>query len=373
MENQNDELTAVLQRKLDSKLATGKAKVIGVLQTLKGDLDKSRDFIVPFNRKNADLWFQNEEDHVSMNFRNVTDGFRIHDHAVSQLGEKLSIPTQYLRSLVAGDDEHRALAIDILSSHKGWTKDDRRLLVRAIDQEVRGVLSDSYKRLDSKQIVNTFVKTISEQGAVPSDACYTPTKFWIETLIPKIFSIPTEKNGTVGISFGARIANSDFGDGALDLRSFFLQPICANGAVRESLMNKIHIGKKLPDNIALSDKTYRLDSELMASIVKDVAKKALDRAMIEDNISLIQAAGGTLVNLDREFLLLSTKQVNQNEIREISNIMIQNNQDDGLFGDATLWKLSQGITAFGRNAGGQRERELAEIAGKLLERVKEKA
>jgi hypothetical protein len=85
---------------------------------------------------------------------------------------------------------------------------------------------------------------------------------------------------------------------------------------------------------------------------------------------MITKAGNTGVNLEREFLNLATKQITKNEIQEISKIMSQDNPDDGVFGEASLWKLTQGITAHGRNIGGRREREMAQIAGELLQRAK---
>ena len=49
---------------------------------------------------------------------------------------------------------------------------------------------------------------------------------------------------------------------------------------------------------------------------------------------------------------------------------MRNNPDDGVQGGATLWKLTQAITAHARELSPERNRELHEISGELLGRVK---
>jgi hypothetical protein len=362
-------LTDVINRKLESKLNLGKERVQDLIIRLQNEIDSTRDFITPFTRKNNDVTFINDGG-VRMKFQNENVPFAIHAHALGQMAAKIDIPSSYLRELATGDEEHRDLAVKILSSHKNWTEEDRRLLIRSVDHEVRGVLSDSYKRLNSKMILNQFFNTVKSSEARVADAHYTDTKFWIEALIPYVLAIPTEMNGMAHVVFGVRLGNSDFGDGSLDIRSFMMQPVCTNGMVRESLMNKVHLGKKLPDNIALSNETYMYESKMITSAVKDVTMLALDSKQIRENVAMITKAGSTGVNLEREFLNLATKQITKNEIVEISKIMSQDNPEDGIFGEASLWKLTQGITAHGRNIGGRREREMAQLAGELLQRVK---
>ena len=57
--------------------------------------------------------------------------------------------------------------------------------------------------------------------------------------------------------------------------------------------------------------------------------------------------------------------------RDVSReLLMNNNPDDGVTGGATLWKLTQGITAFAREQQPERCRELHEISGQLMNRVK---
>lgn len=65
--------------------------------------------------------------------------------------------------------------------------------------QVRGILSDSYRRLDSEKILTTFFSEVIGQGAVACDALMTDTKVFVETILPEPICIPTRLNGQVVI------------------------------------------------------------------------------------------------------------------------------------------------------------------------------
>ena len=81
------------------------------------------------------------------------------------------------------------------------------MLIRAVGTEIRGVLSDSYRRLNSVDILTAFIREAANNGAVVSDAYMNDTKVWCETILPTPVEIPTRKNGTVIIFAGARFSN----------------------------------------------------------------------------------------------------------------------------------------------------------------------
>lgn len=58
------------------------------------------------------------------------------------------------------------------------------------------------------------------------------------------------------------------------------------------------------------------------------------------------------------------------EGKEVEKILMRNDPDDGVQGGSTLWKLTQAITAHARELTPERSRELHEISGALLNRVK---
>jgi hypothetical protein len=245
------------------------------------------------------------------------------------------------------------------------------VLVRTVGTQVRGVLSDSYRRLNSVSILTAFVEEAAGQGAVISDAYMNDTKVWAETILPQPIVIPTAKNGDVIIFAGARFSTSDYGDGAVDMRAFMLNGACLNGMVRESVMKQVHLGSKLPDTLALSQRTYELDTKTTVSAVRDLTKGLFSVDNIRQKAYEIQGASEMEVDLEKEVKkLTSTGALLKAEGQEVEKLLMKNDPNDGVQGAATLWKLTQAITAHARDLSPERSRELHEISGHLLSRVK---
>jgi hypothetical protein len=197
------------------------------------------------------------------------------------------------------------------------------------------------------------------------------TKVWAETILPAPITIPTKKNGDVILFAGARFSTSDFGDGAVDMRAFLLNGICLNGMVRESIMKQVHLGSKLPDNIQLSRETYEYDTKTTVSAVRDLTRGLFSKDNLMQKAIEIQGASEIDVDLDVELKNLVKKgSLLKSDEESIEKILMNNNPEDGVQGGATLWKLTQAITAHARELEPARSRELHEISGALLNRVK---
>ena len=301
----------------------------------------------------------------------MPDGqFTLHDNAIGQLADRMGIPQRYLRGLAQDEPWAKQLAATLLNEHSGWTQRSR-VLVRTVGKQVRGVLSDSYRRLNSVEILTAFVQEAAEQGAVISDAYMNDTKIWAETILPTPFTVPTAKNGDVIIFAGARFSTSDYGDGAVDMRAFLLNGACLNGMVRESVMKQVHLGSKLPDNLQLSQQTYELDTKTTVSAVRDLTKGLFGIENLKKKAIEIQGASEMEVDFEHELKRLTRDGgLLKQEGKEVEKILMRNNPEDGVQGGATLWKLTQAITAHARELSPERSRELHELSGQLLNRVK---
>ena len=301
----------------------------------------------------------------------MPDGqFTLHDNAIGQLADRMGIPQRYLRGLASGEPWAKQLAATLLNEHSGWTQRSR-VLVRTVGKQVRGVLSDSYRRLNSVEILTAFVQEAADQGAVISDAYMNDTKIWAETILPTPLTVPTAKNGDVVIFAGARFSTSDYGDGAVDMRAFLLNGACLNGMVRESVMKQVHLGSKLPDNLQLSQQTYELDTKTTVSAVRDLTKGLFSKDNLMKKAIEIQGASEMEVDFEHELKRLTRDGgLLQQEGKEVEKILMRNDPEDGVQGGATLWKLTQAITAHARELSPERSRELHELSGQLLNRVK---
>lgn len=366
----NEVVMNKVQRMIDGK-------AVGVQATMERLINEGKiaqDYIAPLgvNLKLNDhapvITFNGEGDKLAMN---LPDGqFTLHDNAIGQLADRMGVPQRYLRSLAGGEAWGRQLAATVLNEHSGWTQRSR-VLVRTVGQQVRGVLSDSYRRLNSVEILTAFVQEAAGQGAVIADAYMSDTKVWAETILPQPLVIPTRNNGDVVIFMGARFSTSDYGDGAVDMRAFMLNGACLNGMVRESVMKQVHLGSKLPDNLQLSQQTYELDTRTTVSAVRDLTSGLFSRDNIQRKAIEIQGASDMEVDFEHELKRLTKDGgLLKAEGKEVEKILMRNDPDDGVQGGATLWKLTQAITAHARELSPERSRELHEISGNLLNRVK---
>lgn len=365
----NEVVMNKVQRMIDGK-------AVGVQATMERLINEGKiaqDYIAPLG---VNLKAKNHEPVITFSGEgrlamNLPDGqFTMHDNAIGQVADRMGIPQRYLRGLASGEPWAIMLAAYLLNQHSDWTQRSR-VLVRTVGNQVRGVLSDSYRRLNSVEILTAFVQEAANQGAVISDAYMNDTNVWAETILPQPLSIPTANNGTVIIFAGARFSTSDYGNGAVDMRAFLLNGACLNGMVRESVMKQVHLGSKLPDNLQLSQQTYELDTKTTVSAVRDLTSGLFSKDNLMQKALEIQGASEIEVDFDRELKrLTSGGSLLKTEGKEVEKILMRNDPEDGVTGGATLWKLTQAITAHARELSPERSRELHELSGSLLSRVK---
>ena len=114
-----------------------------------------------------------------------------------------------------------------------------------------------------------------------------------------------------------------------------------------------------------------LDTQTTVSAVSDLTKGLYNKDTLMQKAIEIQGASEIDVDFDKELKQLVQKGgLLKSEGREVEKLLMNNNPEDGVTGGATLWKLTQGITAFAREQEPERCRELHEISGQLMNRVK---
>lgn len=365
-------LNSVVCAKVEGMIRKKQTTVEQTMNRLISEGQIAQDFIAPIGieqryRGGRPTISFAAEHHLMMNM--PQGQFSLHSNAVGQLAAKMGVPSKYLRELSEGDEWQRSLAANILNEHSGWTERSR-VLVRSIGKEVRGVLSDSYRRLNSEQLLTAFLTQAIKQGAVACDALMTDTKVFVETILPQPICIPTRLNGEVIIFMGARFSTSDYGDGAMDMRAFLLNGVCLNGMVRESVVKKVHLGARLQENQQLSDRTYKLDTLTMVSAVKDFTENLFSTDNIRQKCHEIEAASNTEIDLNSELgRLVKGNILLKSESEGVQKLLMNNNPEDGVQGGPTLWKLTQAITAHARELDPARCRELHQVSGELIGRI----
>jgi hypothetical protein len=215
----------------------------------------------------------------------------IHPNAFGQICTKAKLPLAYAKRLLdveGWNPENTHWGKDLLAKNLNeiYSRMDGRFLARAVNNEVRGFLSDKYKRLDSRPLLDQFCQSAADIGAIPIEGYASDVKVWVKAMLPTIFE-PVE-NEVVGL--GVCWSNSDYGVGANTVQFFVMRLWCTNYAMSNHNMRQVHLGKRLDDEIQWSNKTYELDTKATASAIDDIVKKSLDKKSVENILQTIKKA-----------------------------------------------------------------------------------
>lgn len=215
------------------------------------------------------------------------EALTIHDHALQQICDRpkiknLATVVRELRGRGQWGNELAATNLTEIYSHLNGD----RFLIRNVRGEVRGFLSDQFRRLDSRPLLDAFVGALRQFGARPVDGFALDTKVNIRAILPMVFEpFPGEI-----MAFGAQLSDSDYGDGKLSVSGFVLRMWCTNLATTEDVLSQIHLGRRLSDNVTFSQQTLELDTQAMASAVKDVSGHVLGSGAVNNYLDMIRKA-----------------------------------------------------------------------------------
>ena len=360
-------LNETTHRVLANKIESAKSNVPLEIARMIDDAKHGRDFMIKLGH-GLQTNFYNNENGVCMS--TPIQDFRMHENAVNQIGGKYGISVRelnkYIKGTFSGGKEWQdEMVAHILNEHSKHARQER-FLIRAVNDEIRGVLSDIYRILDSQIILTEFIKVASQKGAVFSGGYYNGLKVWIEMIMPEAYQIATENNGDVDVAFGLQARTSEYGVGMLELRGFVMNAWCANMATHESVIHHRHVGEKLPDNFEFAHDTIIANSKKIKLEVRDYTKYLLSEGYMRNRMIQINEASKIKVDVKKEMDKLYALGFLKKEVEDTEAVLLNNRREDGVQGESTLWKLTQAITAMAKHTEPERERELSEIAGGML-------
>lgn len=287
-------------------------------------------------------------------------GFRpIHKHALQQVAEISDLPWGDFVSRRLGTAWEREMLARCFSEI--WRHANGRKLFRSVAGTVRGVLSDSYRRLDSRPILDAVVNAAREIGAVPSEGAISDVRVSLRVILPRVYEpVPGEF-----MVFGGAWNNSDFGAGANNFSLFCVRLLCLNGLVGESLMRQVHLGRRLDENMVFSRRTYELDTAATASSMRDAVKAHLAPAAVDAYLERVRRAATEEVDgagLRERFRKALTK------TEATAVIDLFNTPDvEYLPPGQTTWRAAQAVSRFAQQVpDATRRMELETYAGSLL-------
>lgn len=162
------------------------------------------------------------------------------------------------------------------------------------DELGMAVLSSSYKTIDTRPLLETFLEQSTALGAVPYHARGTDLQFAMKVIIPKVQIV----NGDPYV-FGLEYRNTDWGGTAAGLTAFLLRLACMNGMTTEKVFRKVHLGAKLDRDSDWSQKTRLLERDTTISAIADVTKGFLLPERQESLGAQLRAASEKEVSIDK--------------------------------------------------------------------------
>ena len=349
----------ILQDKVLKRAESNLPRIGEVIQQIEKEDKFLGDQLVQTDR----FKFEAGEKGMIINYGDQRQG--INKYATRQIANRFGIPTPYLNRLNESE-WGSSLAADIMNRH-ARESEPQRLLIRSVDDTVRGVLSDSYKRIQSMAVFMAFLQAATAKNAKLYDAAIDETKSFIEVIVPEIVQIDTPNNGIVNMIMGAELRNSDFGDGRLNLRTFMMNVICLNGMIGQKFLNEVHRGSRLPENLVLSEATYQKETDVQASLITDSMNHLFDPENMKREFKRIENASAEEMDFDKGIEQLKrTKHYGESELTLLSQKLMNNREEDGVQGKNTKWKFVQGLTAVANEYTTTRRNELIEYASDLM-------
>jgi len=341
--------------KMEAKIEEGKASAAAIFEKIHREVPK--DSIV---RSTALDFSSNVANGVGLGFGG--DGLGIHKHALGQMAQKAGIPGAYLAELVSGSEWQRALAANVLNEHFHKGTPDSRFLVRAHGGEARGFLSDRYRRLDSRPLLEAFAGACQAVGAVPVDGTGSDTRVTMKAFLPMVFEPVPNEVMCLGIEWG----NSDFGAARHTVRAMIWRLWCTNKCTTEDSLAQVHLGGRLADDIEFSKKTYDLDTRASVSALNDVVRGVLGPAKVNALLEAIKAANEKEI----DWRHLSTSLARKLLKSEVAAAQAAFESEDvlNLPPGKSVWRASNAISWIaGRTEDPDRKLELERVAGYVLD------
>lgn len=341
-------------------MKTGRS-LVSLAKELERQLETKKDLLVPSDK----LFHTTNPSGKSSIVINVgaTDKFYgITDLARRQLAEKLKIPFPYFERMRA---EHP----DLLDSNVNtWlcSSNDRRM-IRTLDNNVRAVLSDRYRRLDNYDLAEHVLPILeSLPGAKMESLELTDTRMYLKVVTDRVqFEVAP---GDL-VQAGVVISNSEVGHGTLSVQPLVYRLVCKNGAIASDHgLRKTHLGRITESESAAAvlfeEDTLRADDKAFFLKVRDVVQASVSevtfRVLAQKMMKTkdIKLVGDPVKTVE---VLANRYSLNDNERAGVLRHLIQE-------ADLTGYGLLNAVTGFSQEIEDyDRATDFEVLGGKLIE------
>lgn len=353
-ETAKGQMAVNIRRRFEASIEQGKLECQRVLEQI--DSEVPADRIVPASA----MTFMPLGDGVSISIADKQE--TIHDHALQQLCSRGKMNLKFARSLqeFVGEWAPELLAHNLNKLYTHGPGAHKRYLTRSVEDELRGFLSDRYRRLDCRPLLHAFHKcAIQQAGAVPVRGYALPTKVAVRVVLPTVFEpIPNQP-----MLYGLEWYNSDYGHGTHSLRAFIHQPWCTNEATRDDVLREFHKGGRLSEDFTYSQRTYELDQRASESALRDTVAGLLAPKNVDETMAVIKRAHEERV--DPKQIPKMLKQLRKGELEQVTEAFTSADIEN-LSPGQNRWRLSNAISFVATQTENKyRALELERISGKV--------
>lgn len=353
----------VAKDKLQAIVNAGVDRASRGLETMAREYDAREDYVVQPGALRVDVapngflfpFFDHKGDNASVGLTRFARG---------QLLARAGIPATFAESVAvkyAAPEVLQGLIRDMLPRVS-----DEGILFRVVpgrDGEVaKGVLSPSYKRIDSAPVFESFAQASVAQGLVPYQGLVTDTRAFLSFMRAEVVEIAGDY-----IVLGVEAKTSDYGNGAFDMGVFVLRLLCENGMTGMSMLRKVHLGKRFAgvDAITqLSRETMAADTRALQLGVRDVVRTL--PAHLNATRDVLVAAAAKPVDIDRQLSALGRRGVKKEVQERIKTMWEQPLPVEAVPEEKTAWRFANIVSLIAKGEDGDAGKDLQSVAFEVL-------
>jgi hypothetical protein len=279
-----------------------------------------------------------------------------------QLAEKLKIPFPYFERMREGQPGLLDHNVNTWLQTEG-----NRWMIRTLDDEVRAVLSDRYRRLDNFDLAEHVLPILHRmEGARFESVELTETKMYLKVITPRVtFEVAP---GDI-VQAGIVISNSEVGCGTLSVQPLIFRLVCSNGLIAsDHALRKTHVGRSLASEdesiTVFKDDTLAADDRAFFLKVRDVVEAAVSEATFRQVAMKLQKTRGLRLSGDpvkTVEVLANRYSLNDTERAGVLRHLI-------VEGDLSGYGLVNAVTHYSQDVEDyDRATEFEALGGKLIE------
>jgi hypothetical protein len=287
--------------------------------------------------------------------------FIINDYAHGQIAQRVGIPKQYY------DKMAEIPSLRTMNVNAWWRKDEQAQMVRTMDGKARAFLSDRYRPIDNFLILQAFLPALKETHKEVKiwSSNLSDTRMYLQITFPLMQA--EVKKGDI-VQYGIILTNSEVGAGAVDIKRFIGRLSCMNGAVRESIMRRHHVGKRIDTESQeaydlFQDDTIKAEIDSLRLRMRDIMTHELSEETFQWEMEKMRAAEEDKIFAVQKTVEEVTKRFNISN--KFQDYLISNMVEEG---NLNRWGLSNSITALAKEfESADSQYELEKIGGRIID------